>query len=116
MHDKRRFPRKPRVESLSLTVVNATHLIEQGERFYAETVDMSPAGLQVVLDRFLEKDSRIEIWLVLLSTRRTLHLQGRISWLEVREEDGQDRYHAGVQLLPAKDSDFDTWLALFDQD
>lgn len=113
--NKRRFPRRPMAESLSLTVTSAAHLVEQGERLYCESVDVSPAGMQVILDRFIAKDSRVEIWFVRLEDRRTYQLKGRVSWVEAREEDGRERFHAGLQLLPADDSDFVYWLALFEE-
>ena len=116
MQDKRRFPRQMRAESLSLTVVSAEHLVEQGERIYCESVDISAAGLQIILDRFVARDSRVEIWLVLLEDRQTYHLQGRISWVEGRDENGRERFHAGVQLLPTRDSDFENWLGLFSEE
>lgn len=116
MRDKRRFPRRFREESLSLTVTSAEHLTAQGEKLYAESIDISPAGLQVVLDRFIEKDSRVEIWMVLLGNRQVFHLHGRVSWVEGRDEEGRERFHAGVQLLPVADSDFDRWLVLFDEE
>lgn len=112
--NKRRFPRQPRAESLSLTVVSAAHLVEQGERLYCESVDVSPAGMQVILDRFVPRDSKVEIWFVLLEGRRTYHLQGSITWLEAREENGRERFHAGIRLQPVADSDFEAWLLLFE--
>ncbi len=116
MQNKRRFPRQPRAESLSLTVVSSAHLIGQGERIYCESVDISAVGLQVILDRFVPRDSRVDIWLVLLENRQTLHLKGRLSWVEGRDENGRTRFHAGIQLLPAPDSDFEVWLSLFKEE
>lgn len=113
--NKRRFPRHHRVESLSLTVVSAAHLLEQGERIYCESVDISPAGMQVILDRFVARDSRVEIWFVVLDERRTYHLQGKISWVDTREEAGRERIHAGIKVLPTDESDFLHWLALFEE-
>lgn len=116
MENKRRFPRVLKAESLSLTVTSAAHLVNQGERLYCESIDISAAGLQVVLDRFIPAESRVEIWMVLLENRRTYHLHGRITWLEGREIDGKERFNAGIQLLPVADSDFDAWLALFTEE
>lgn len=116
MENKRRFPRLLKAESLSLTVVSAAHMVGQGERFYCESVDISPTGLQVILDHFIEKDSRVEVWMVLLENRRTYQLQGRVTWLEGREENGRERFYAGIELLPAADSDFERWLLLFSED
>lgn len=116
MQNKRRFPRKMRAESLSLTVVSAAHHVGQSERIYCESVDISAVGLQVILDRFVPRDSRVDIWLVLLENRQTLHLKGRLSWVEGRDENGRERFHAGIQLLPAPDSDFEVWLDLFKEE
>lgn len=115
MHDKRRFPRVIKAESLSLTVVSATALVAQGERIYCESVDISPTGLQVIMDRFVPRDSRVEIWLVLLENRQTYQLQGKLTWVEGREDKdtGDERFFAGIQLLPTTDSDFERWLAQF---
>jgi hypothetical protein len=112
-HDKRRFPRVLKAESLSLTVVSANVPAGQGERIYCESVDISPTGLQVIMDRFLAKDSRVEIWLVLLEDRQTFLLQGKLTWVDVRKDSGAERFHAGIQLLPTTDSDFERWLAQF---
>ncbi|MFZ5756054.1 MAG: PilZ domain-containing protein [Pseudomonadota bacterium] len=116
MEDKRRFPRLLKAESLSLTVVSSAHMVQQGERLYCESVDISPVGLQVSLDHFIEKEAKVEVWLVLLDNRQTYHLHGRVSWVEGREENGRDRFYAGIQLIPAADSDFDRWLALFNDE
>ncbi|MFZ5724720.1 MAG: PilZ domain-containing protein [Pseudomonadota bacterium] len=116
MTDKRRFPRLLKAESLSLTVTSSTHMLEQGERLYCESVDISPTGLQVILDRFIEKDSKVELWMVLLENRRTYQLRGRVSWIEGRTEQGRERFYAGIQLVPAEDSDFDNWLLLFSEE
>lgn len=116
MQDKRRFPRQMKAESLSMTVVSSTHLVGQGERLYCESIDISPTGLQVSLDRFVEKDSRVEIWMVLMENRQTYQLRGKVTWVEGREEHGREVFYAGLQLLPVEDSDFERWLALFNDD
>lgn len=116
MRDQRRFPRRFQEESLSLTVLSAEHLTAQGEKIYCASVDISPVGLQVSMERFIEKESRVEIWMVLLGNRQTFHLQGKVTWVEAREEHGRETWYAGVQLLPVPDSDFDRWLALFDDE
>lgn len=117
MKDKRRFPRRFQEESLSITVLSAEHMVQQGERIYCESVDISPAGLQVILEKFVARDSRVEIWLVALGTRQTYRLLGRVSWVDGRiDENGRERFFAGLQLLPAADSDFDRWLMLFEED
>lgn len=114
MHDKRRFPRVPKAESLSLTVVSAANLVNQGERIYCESVDVSPTGLKVIMDRFVPNESRVEIWMVMLEDRQTFQLQGKLTWVEGRDEkDGRERFYAGVQLIPVADTDFERWLALF---
>lgn len=116
MNNKRRFPRRPTAESLSLTVVSADKLAEPGERIYCESVDISPVGLQVTLDRPLLKNSKVEIWMVLLGNRQTLHLHGRISWQGLPPEGNTGQYRIGIELLPVAESDFGRWLTLFDGD
>ncbi|MFP5441694.1 MAG: PilZ domain-containing protein [Gammaproteobacteria bacterium] len=116
MSNKRRFPREQKAESLSLMVTSSAHMLNQGERLYCESVDISPTGLQVILDRLIERDSKVELWMVLLENRQTYQLRGRVTWVEGRMENGRERFHAGVQLLPAADSDFDRWLLVFDND
>ena len=115
MHDKRRFPRLMKAESLSLTVIAAPGVAAaQGEKFYCESVDVSAAGLRVIADRDVAGDTRVEIWLVLLEDRETFLLQGKVSWCEpAKDEQGEARYLLGVQLLPVADSDFDRWAAKF---
>lgn len=115
--NKRRFPRKPLAESLSLTVVSAAHLNGQGERLYCESIDVSPAGMQVRMTRQLESGSRVEIWFVHLEDRRTYFLKGRVTWSRsagVEEAQSAEHYHAGIELHPADDSDFLLWLTLFE--
>lgn len=116
MSNKRRFPRQLKAESLSLKVTSSQHMLNQGERLYCESVDISPTGLQVSLDRLIERDSKVELWLVLLDNRQTYQLRGRISWVEAREIDGQERFFAGVQLQAAADTDFERWLHLFNEE
>lgn len=115
--NKRRFPRTPLAESLSLTVVSAAHLTEQGERLYCESVDVSPVGMQVRMDRLLEHGSRVEIWFVHLEDRRTYFLKGRVSWARPATGEADNpagNFHAGVELYPSDDSDFLLWLTLFE--
>ncbi len=116
MSNKRRFPRQIKAESLSLKVTASPHMLSQGERLYCESIDISPTGLQVVLDQLIERDSKVELWLVLLDNRQTYQLRGRISWVEGRTADGRERFHAGIQLQPAADTDFERWLHLFDEE
>lgn len=66
------------------------------------------------MDRYVPRDSRVEIWLVLLENRQTFQLHGKLTWVEGRaDNDGKERFHAGVQLIPIADSDFDRWLTQF---
>lgn len=117
MKDKRRFPRRVQEESLSITVLSAEHMVHQGERIYCESVDVSAAGLQVILDTFVARDSRVEVWMVTLGNRQTYRLLGRISWVEGRTDvNNRERFFAGIQLLPSADSDFDRWLVLFEEE
>lgn len=113
MSNKRRFPRQLKAESLSLMVTSSPHMLYQGERLYCETVDISPTGLQVILDRLIEPESKVELWMVLLENRRTYQLKARVIRVEGREVNGRERYHVGLQLLPATDSDFENWLQVF---
>lgn len=115
MHDKRRYPRVIKAESLSLTPIATGPQASPPGRVYCESVDISPLGLQVIMDAFLPRDSRVEIWLVLLENRQTFQLQGKLTWVETRRDQlGVERVHAGVQLLPVPDSDFERWLIQFE--
>lgn len=116
MNNKRRFPRRPTAESLSLTVLSSDQLAAPDERIYCESVDISPVGLQVTLDRPVPQDSKVEIWMVLLGNRQTLHLHGRISWVGERGKNDRRPFSVGIELMPVADSDFARWLTLFEDD
>ncbi len=116
MKNNRRFPRRPAVESLSLTVLSSDQLAAPGERIYCESVDISPVGLQVMIDRLIPQDNKVEIWMVMLDSRQTLHLHGRVSWVGGPRKNDHGPFAVGIELLPVADSDFARWLTLFEDD
>lgn len=99
--EKRRFPRIPREEILSIKLIAPpTEFAHQGEPLYCSTVDVSAKGMQIHVNHPLGVGQLVDIWIVLLDDRGTFHLTGEVTWLQQHENpDGPGEWLAGVALL-----------------
>lgn len=99
--EKRRFPRIPREEILSIKLIAPpTEFAHQGESLYCSTVDVSAKGMQIHLNDPLDVGQELDIWIVLLEDRGTFHLAGRISWIrEQSDTEEPGKWLAGLELL-----------------
>lgn len=99
--EKRRFPRIPREEILSIKLIAPpTEFAHKGEPLYCSTVDVSARGMQIHVNHPLPAGQLVDIWIVLLDDRGTFHLTGEVTWLrEHKEPEGPGNWLAGIALL-----------------
>lgn len=108
--DKRRYPRLPREEPLSIRMkVQNGAADEEPVQVYGSSVDMSAKGLQVRLDHELNIGTRLEVWIVFVDEYDAFNLHGQVSW--ARPEESQT-WVAGIELLDSS-PDMEAWDELF---
>lgn len=108
--DKRRYPRLPREEPLSIRMELPSE--EPGKKpvqVYGSSVDMSAKGLQVRLDHEIPQGQEMEIWIVFVDENDAFNLYGRVSWS--RQEENHT-WVAGIELL-YDSPDSQAWDELF---
>lgn len=110
--DKRRHPRLPREEPLSIRfeIPASSNLDDKTIQVYGTSEDMSASGLKVRLDYELVKDQELDIWIVLVDDQDTYNLRGKVTWVQhVAEENC---WKAGILLL-SESADYTRWDELF---
>lgn len=112
--EKRRHPRIPREEILSIKLIAPpTEFAYQGEPLYCSTEDVSAEGMRIHVNHELESGQEVDIWIVLLDQRGTFHLTGEITWIQPASEDNSaGNWVAGVALLDESEH-LHEWRALF---
>lgn len=110
--EKRRHPRLPREEPLSVRfdIPQPGQLENKSIRVYGTSTDMSAQGLQARIDHELTTDQELEIWIVLVDDHETYNLMGRVTWVKAQPEGD---WTAGIVILPDKSQDYDSWDELF---
>ncbi|EKF73466.1 hypothetical protein A11A3_13515 [Alcanivorax hongdengensis A-11-3] len=84
--EHRRYPRSPREESLSLTLLPAgATSVDTEERLFLTTHDISLAGICVELPAPIRPDTDVELWIAMLHQRGTYHLYGTVAWCAAPE-------------------------------
>ncbi|MDX1804934.1 MAG: PilZ domain-containing protein [Alcanivorax sp.] len=110
LNDSRRYPRTPRAESLSLTLLPAgARSLDADDRLFLTTRDISLAGICVELPAPIKPDTDVEIWVAMLHENGTFHLYGTIAWCAAPE--GQ--LMAGI-ALELERADGRKWALQFD--
>lgn len=108
--DKRRHPRLPREEPLSIRlVIPSDKTGEKSTQIYGSSVDMSASGLQLQLDHELKAGQQLEIWIVLVDDHDAYNLHGEVTWSRPAEQGG---WLAGI-VLDMNSPDFRAWDELF---
>ena len=109
--NNRRYPRTPRAESLSLTLLPAgSSSLDPDDRLYLTSRDISLAGICVELPAPIKPDTDVEVWVAMLHENGTFHLYGTIAWCAAPE--GQLR--AGI-ALDLERADGRKWAQQFGQ-
>ena len=108
--DKRRHPRLPREEPLSI------RLLIPGEKagdsplqIYGSSIDMSASGLQLQLDHELKPGQALEVWIVLVDDHDAYNLTGQVTWSKPAENGG----HVAGIALDLDGPDIRAWDELF---
>lgn len=84
---------------------------EPGRTLTCKTLNMSRAGLQVILAEKLLVADILKIGVDLPTATDTLYLAGEVRWC-LPSHDEQLPWMAGFLLLNSSDTDIDQWIAL----
>ena len=112
MTDERRTNlRGVREERLFIKVISTPSGSElDGVAIGCQTVDVSASGLRILVDRELESDSALELWVDVRGIKGKFLLKGVVRW--VRQEQGG--YQCGVELTDHDAvADLSDWRELF---
>ncbi len=81
---------------------------QPGEIATCSTVDISPEGLQVRLEKQLTVDSILQIGVEMPAGRETLYLAAEVVWCRPAQAPASG-YSAGLRVLNADGSDVGDW-------
>ena len=108
--DKRRHPRLPREEPLSIRLLIPSDKAGSAPlQIYGSSVDMSATGLQLQLDHELEIGQALEVWIVLVDDHDAYNLTGKVTWSKPSEAGG----HVAGIALDLDCPDIRAWDELF---
>lgn len=84
-----------------------------GKTLDGKTVDISASGLRISLDRPIEIDSVLDVWVTMKQENKKYFLTGNVRWCN--ESDKPGIYHAGVVLRERTDTvtDLRSWRKSF---
>ncbi len=112
--ERRADKRYSRTEHISLKIVFSSEnpgLL--GKTIDGKTVDVSASGLGLVLDRPIEIDSVLDVWVTLKDQNKKYFLTGNVRWCSELEVGGA--YKIGLVLRERTDTvtDFSAWRSVF---
>jgi len=84
-----------------------------GKNLDSKTVDISASGLRIALDRPIEIDSVLDVWVTMKKQNKKYFLTGNVRWCSETELPGI--YHAGLVLRERTDTitDLRSWRKSF---
>ncbi|MCW8955406.1 MAG: PilZ domain-containing protein [Gammaproteobacteria bacterium] len=112
--DRRADPRIEQAADLTVKIVfssSSPGLL--GKNLDGKTVDISASGLRVSLDRPIDVDSVLDVWVMMKKENKKYFLTGNVRWCNETEQPGI--YHAGVVLRERTDTitDLRSWRKSF---
>jgi len=109
--DRREHKREAYHSALSLQIVFASVAPELlGKKLTAETIDISPSGLGIILDHEVPVDCTLDVRVTLKeNSEKIFFLTGKVRWCKPAGETG--KYAAGIALHERTDTttDLDAW-------
>ena len=112
--DRRADPRIELQADLTVKIVfSSTAPSLLGKNLDSKTVDISASGLRISLDRPIEIDSVLDVWVTMKKQNKKYFLTGNVRWCN--ETDQLGVYHAGVVLRERTDTitDLRSWRKHF---
>ena len=112
--DRRADPRIELQADLTVKIVfSSTAPSLLGKNLDSKTVDISASGLRISLDRPIEIDSVLDVWVTMKKQNKKYFLTGYVRWCN--ETDQLGVYHAGVVLRERTDTitDLRSWRKHF---
>ena len=112
--DRRADPRIELQADLTVKIVfSSTAPSLLGKNLDSKTVDISASGLRISLDRPIEIDSVLDVWVTMKKQNKKYFLTGNVRWCN--ETDQLGVYHAGVVLRERTDTitDLSSWRKHF---
>lgn len=112
--DRRADPRIELRADLTVKIVfSSTAPSLLGKNLDSKTVDISASGLRISLDRPIEIDSVLDVWVTMKKQNKKYFLTGNVRWCN--ETDQLGVYHAGVVLRERTDTitDLGSWRKYF---
>ena len=112
--ERRADPRVEHAADLAVKIVfSSTSPGLLGKNLDSKTVDISASGLRISLDRPIEVDSVLDVWVTLKKENKKYFLTGNVRWCNETEKPGI--YHAGVVLRERTDTitDLRSWRKSF---
>ncbi|TNF33345.1 MAG: PilZ domain-containing protein [Gammaproteobacteria bacterium] len=112
--ERRAEARYSRTEHISLKIVFSSEnpgLL--GKNLDGKTVDVSASGLGLVLDRPIQVDSVLDVWVTLKDQNKKYFLTGNVRWCSELEVGGA--YKIGLVLRERTDTvtDLAAWRTVF---
>jgi hypothetical protein len=108
--EKRRHERLSFQGTIFIELISPGMSGHDGEVVICKTIDISQSGLRVGVDRELTVGAILQIGVDLLDAEDTLYLAGEVRWCGP-DDDAEDRWLVGFELMNANDSDIEAWRA-----
>jgi hypothetical protein len=108
--DKRRHERLSFQGTIFIELVSPGMSGHDGEVVMCKTIDISRSGLRVGVNRELTVGAILQVGVELSDKEDTLYLAGEVKWCG-RDDQEDDSWLVGFELLNANDSDIDAWRA-----
>ena len=108
--DKRRHERLSFQGAIFIELVAPGMIGHGGEVIMCKTIDISRSGLRVGVNRQLTVGAILQIGVDLSDKEDTLYLAGEVKWC-LRDEDLENSWSVGFELMNANDTDIDAWRA-----
>ena len=97
MTDRRKEPRKPEENKVTIVVASGKVTSPQEQTIHALTQDISTGGVRILTDAKLKVGDRLKLRLVLSKTHKVLDLEGIVRWVKSVYED--ELHELGVEFL-----------------
>lgn len=85
---------------------------DSGRLVTCTCINISRGGLQVVMAEQVTVGAILQIGIELPGAAKPLYLAGEVRWCRANEDDRENPWAAGFELLNAEHSDIEQWIEL----